>query len=99
MLTRALLPNGWRMAARVMFACCAAWAMIVCTSAAVKAFGPAGDEPMNGKNRASISPLMPPTIAGVNADVCAPRIGNDGRTVPGKLPKAIVGGPGALVTF
>ncbi len=36
-VTRALLPSGCRIAARVMFACCAACEMIVFTSAAVSA--------------------------------------------------------------
>src|SRR5437762_2955083 len=46
-----------------MFACCAACEMIVFTSAAVKEFAVTVGLPMNGKNRVSTSPAMPPTAA------------------------------------
>ena len=97
-VTCALLPSGWRIAARVMLACCAACEMIVFTSAAVKAVAP-NVLPMNGKKRVSTSPAMPPTTAGVNCDGCAARMGKDGSIAPGSAPKAMVGGAGALVIF
>src|SRR4051812_23485744 len=99
MVTWALLPRGCRIAARVMFACCAACETIVFTSAAVKEFGVTVELPMKGKKRVSTSPAIPPTTAGVNSDGWAPRIGYAGSTAPGKLPKAIVGGAGPLATL
>ncbi len=97
--TRALLPSGWRMAARVMLACWAACAMIVLTSAAVSEFGVTTGLPTKGKKRMSTSPAMPPTIAAVNCDGCAPRSIGEGSSAPGKLPNGIVAGFGGLLTL
>src|SRR2546421_5649272 len=90
---RAALPKGWRIAARVMSACCAACEMMRCTSAAVRAFGDAEELPVNGKKRVSIAPLTPPTLTGTNDDGCAARTGE--VTEPGSEEKGIVEGRGA----
>src|SRR5713226_873236 len=95
-VTRALLPSGCRIAARVMFACCAPCEMIVFTSDAVSEFAVTVGLAMKGKKRVSTSPAMPPTTMAVNCEGCALRIGNSGSTAPGKLPTATVGGAGAL---
>ncbi len=87
------------MAARVMFACCAACAMIVLTSVEVSESAVTVGLPTKGKKRVSTSPAMPPTIPGVNSEGCAPRIGNNESTEPGKLPNASVAGAGALLTL
>src|ERR1051325_5390250 len=99
MAPRGLLPSGWRIARRVMFAGCAACEMIVFTSAAVKELAVTVGLARKGKNRVSTSPPIPPTTAVVNCEGCALRIGNIGSTTPGRLPNAIVGGAGALVTL
>src|SRR5689334_7439982 len=91
-VTRALLPIGWRIAARVIFACCAACEMIVVTSAAVSALLLGAAPAMNGKNRGLTSPATPPTTCGVNSDAGAVVI-----TAPAML--AVVGGAGGFVTF
>ena len=62
--TCALLPSGWRIAARATFACCAACEMIVFTSAAVSEFAVTVGLAMKGKKCVSTSPAMPPTTAG-----------------------------------
>src|SRR4029079_12442573 len=67
-VTRALLPSGCRIAARVMFACCAACVMMVLTSVDVSELLAGAVPAVNGKNRVSTSPAIPPTTCGTNAE-------------------------------
>ena len=93
--TRALLPSGWRMAARVMFACCAAWPMIVFTSGRQRV----------GRARGAADEGEEPRV-NFARDAADDR-GREGRrfarrgwgraSVPGRLPKGIVAGRGRVV--
>ena len=68
--------------------------MILPTSSVVNA-----PEAMNGKKRESASPLMPPTVVGLKAEVCAPRMGKAASTMPGRFAKGIVVGVKTFVTL
>ena len=62
METRALLPSGCRMAARVRVVCCAAWSRMRATSAAVST------APARVGKRGSACPATPPTVAATSVD-------------------------------